>query len=343
MKKKKWLLITPLLIGSLCSCGKMNGSSKWAVIGGRVINGTVDTEKVGTLTAEFSQEKIQNVTEKLVQRDSAPWDKLQKIIDNWLENEIGYMYMSGRGTSDYMNNQGVFDKNGGIIFYVDPTDMGADWKDVKELSTIFGEEFNTFVDKAQGLKQGETIEALFNEYGVIAFNPVNGEGNIAIGILNSGLSFKDTAMQTKIEKLCGNDLMLSTVSCNNVTQYVELGYPGQLLEGPYAQRVSTAYYQITMDRVGDVKHMKLIISTPRPNTNDKQDLSKEKYARLDAILTEVTGEVVDTSVLKADIQQNIVNGKSLSGTVGAFNYSVTQKDSYTPYDGIDLTIVEFTK
>lgn len=345
MKKKKWLLITPLLIGSLCSCGRVNGSSHWTVIGDRVINGVVDTEKVNTLTAEFTKETIQNVTEQLVQRDRTSWDKLQTMLNYWSDNKIGYIdYFIGQGISDYMNNQGVFEKNGGVLFYIGPNGAGPDWKELKELRTILGEEFEPFIEKAQHLKPGETIEALFNEYGVIAFNPVNGtEKEIAVGVLNSGLSFKDAAMQSKIEKLCGDELILSTVSCNNVTQYVELSYPAQLLGYPYFQQDPTAYYQITMDRVGNVRQMKFIISTPHQKANDKQDLSEEKYARLDTILKEITGEVLDTSLLKADIYQNMLNGKTLSGTVGTFNYSITQKDGYTPYDGIDLTIVEFTK
>lgn len=330
---RKWLLLTPLLIASLCSCGRVtvNGRSQWAVVGG---------SKMSELTADFSAEKIQNITEQLIEYDTNQWEQLTDMVSTLGADGAGY---ADYGAYDYIRNQGVFSENGTIYFSMG--NEGLSWEALEPLKAVLGSELDAFIEKAKGLEEGDTAEMILNGYGLVALRYPKDyyRTDTLFGIVSSGLRFKDEAMQQKIEALCGNDLFMSTVSCNDTKQYVELSYPSYEVNSRYDYMVPSAYYQITMDRAGEVKQMKLIISTPNYSNVRKIELSEDKYNRLNTILEKITGETLDTSLLNADIKQNLLNGKHLSGSVGPFNYTISKEESYTSYDGIDLTVVTFTK
>lgn len=347
------LVLSPIFFGKVT----VNGKTHWVVLGH--VGG--ETKMQETMNEEDSKNtnRLTNITEQLISRDFDIWDQLDEIAYaltktsaySLKQSTVEYPEGSRRNSSpDILNKKGIYEMNGFTYFYVGnegEEDITNTWDELKFLNEVLGNEFDTFIEKAKVLKLNEYIETALKGFNVVAmrFKTEYYQGDsILIGIANSGLSFKDEVIQDKIERLCGDDLILQTVSCNDAIQYVELSYPSQIitkyvLGAPFP----TVYYQVIMDHAGNFKDLKMIIAQDVRYVNENSPLPENVYNRLDTLLTELTGEVADSSLLKADIETNRFTGKKLSGSVGSLNYDIIQEQGSTYDTNLNLTVIHFTK
>ncbi|MBE6023802.1 MAG: hypothetical protein E7231_11335 [Cellulosilyticum sp.] len=298
---RRWIICMPILLGLLTGCQSIEDKRS-------------DAREAYTYVVE------NNISEH-VYRDTTKIEALEA-------------YEGGEKSKVFVKDEYTYYEEIGILREESYADFPEGFDD-KGLIELLGVEAKDFLIQATNLAEDEAIEKVINEYGLYAINQY-GKPMLLVG--NSSLKFKDEALQSKIEKICGDQLLIATISQGSNHQLVELVYPSYWKIQRYGfQDRQTGYYQLFMDLEGNIEKVKFILAY-----DDEQDgtLVKDKLTHLKKVLEEVSGEPLDTVKVEEAIISNIESKhKDSKGVLGDWNYTVTYLGANDYIQG--MTVVEF--
>lgn len=267
---------------------------------------------------------LHNDIEEVISRDTTKWNKL---IDT-LGGKSG-IFIDKLNSYYDVDDTGVYRANG----YIDFLDSIDDQEDL--LKEVIGPEVEAFIKSAKNLRTGQSLEQIIGGYGLSAIKAY--EGDAKIFVCESGLTFKDKALQSKIDTLCNKNLFISAVSQGKEKRIVELAYPSYLpYRSHFFENTNSAYYKVFMDKKGNIEKVQLIICYLPDNDSV---LSEEKYADLKNILQQMSSKEIEISELQKVIEENMKQkSKNSRGTLDDLSYSVTKKVSESWQK--EMTVVE---
>lgn len=307
---KKWIVCVPVLLIALTGCQSL--------------------EEKRAAEREALTYYVDSTLGTDVNQETQGWEMLKKVAGKF--EKLGCDIIE---SDYYVKNLGIYEMNGSVRFW-NFLDY-ATTEEIEQLSTVVGEEIVDLIHKAKELESGEAIERVVNDYGIGIANSNNGYYT-RLYITHSGLTFNDQTLQNKIEILCEDQLLISSISRGEDKQIVELSYPIAMAGRDISDLPPSVYYKVIMNTEGYIEKVKMVISS---YYSDNKILQEEKYNHLESMLEEISGEALEITGLKQKICQGIEDGKEADGSLGSWNYAVETKSSNRNYE--QLTVVEFTR
>ena len=287
----------------------MKNKIGWIVILILIVIGYQSINKVQEDVASY---ELEYLGANIVEIDNDKDNELEKIRTS----NLGYRHTIRRCGEEHdiynMDEQFTFDVN-----YL---------KNKQEQQEIIGEGLKEFLESASKLEDGESIEAVINGYGLFADCGYR-VNEPSVYIMKPNINFKNETLKKTIDRLCGDNLLITAIGIGEEKIGVELEYPRHGVVNSNICHDESSYYKLTLDKLGNVEKMKFIVLY---SETESPILPEEKYNHLKYMLEQITGEELDTTELNKAIKNSMnKRGKNSKGNIGNLKYKLKRMNIKT--------------
>ena len=205
-----------------------------------------------------------------------------------------------------------------------------DEENAKSVESILPIPFSDLAGIGNTLENTEYVQRIENGYGMV----VHKDGDMLIGnVIISHIELKDQVKNDWLKEICGNDLLLRTVTKGEYGELYELATPAYITDSISEMYTSMplSQYQIFVDNTGKVEKIVLMIKQSKDWTNGQLGGTTEEELQPLVRAVQSLDETVDTTELVQNTLTACSNkdyNKQLSLGTNSYQVTTTECERY---------------